>query len=196
VSAARFPRFWHFWQTPFGLFVALQAGWWAAAGGAAFGPSLLGPSVIAALLWVQTRGLAREEKRRLAWAIAGLALAGTLLDSLQVAIGAIRFAGSWTSWLAPLWITALWAHFATALGSRERLAAGRRWRLALLGAVGGPLAYWGGVRIGAAVFPEGMAFAFVTLGAEWALALPLAVRLALAGGTRTTRREIEHASNR
>jgi hypothetical protein len=160
------------------LFLALQAGWWAATAGAAHGLPLLGPLIVALLVCLQSRRLAPEERRRQLRAVLGLGLAGTALDSLQAAAGTVRFAGAWVPWLAPLWITALWAHFATALPALARSAAGGTWRLVALGAIGGPMAYWGGVRLGAASFPAGLVVAFATLAVEWAVALPLAIRFA------------------
>jgi hypothetical protein len=166
------------------LFLALQGGWWGAAAGAAHGLPLAGPLLVAPLLWMQSRTLARAQRRRLARDAALLALVGTALDSLQMAAGTVRFAGAWTPWLAPLWITALWAQFATALPALARSTAGRAWPLAALGALGGPLAYWGGVRLGAATFPAGAAVAAAALAVQWAIALPLAVRLSAAAAPR------------
>jgi hypothetical protein len=57
-------------------------------------------------------------------------------------------------WLAPVWIIAMWAGFATLLHVALRWLLPHRWLAALLGAVGGPLAYYAGMRLGAVNFPD------------------------------------------
>ena len=122
---------------PLGLMVALQLGWWAAVGGAAMEIYALGPLVIGVLLFIQTRALA---DRGMLLAVALLAVVGTVVDSLQSALGFINWSGPAPIVLAPLWITALWAHFATGLHAVSTLCRDRWWALALFGGVGGPFA--------------------------------------------------------
>lgn len=47
----------------------------------------------------------------------------------------------------------------------------------LFGAIGGPLAYWGGVQIGAASFPLSLAYSLLVLAVVWPLVMYLAGRL-------------------
>jgi hypothetical protein len=162
-------------DAPAGLFLALQAGWWAAVGGAASGRPLLGAAATASILAVQLWATAAENRRGALRLALGLAIVGTLLDSLLVAVGVVRFAGS-AHGTAPIWITVLWAQFALALPALARIESLRGVRMALLGAAGGPLAYWGGVRLGAAALPAGTAPGLLSLAVEWGLVLPLAVR--------------------
>ncbi len=49
---------------------------------------------------------------------------------------------------------------------------------AFLGAVGGPLAYWAGVRLGAASFGFSLPFSLLVLGMVWAFVLPISMKLA------------------
>ena len=66
--------------------------------------------------------------------------------------------------LSPLFMAALWINFATTLPHSLNWIAGRyRWG-AILGGVGGPLAYYGGVPYRTSL---------VWVGVEWAFALPL-----------------------
>ena len=93
--------------------------------------------------------------------------------------------GSPFSWLAPPWIVALWLQFAT---SRETLLASLRdrpWIAAVVGAVGGPLAYGAGVRLGAASFPAGeTTLSLLALAVVWGIVLPWATWFAYReGGT-------------
>jgi hypothetical protein len=43
---------------------------------------------------------------------------------------------------------------------------------ALLGALGGPLAYAGGARLGAVAFPAGLVAGLIAVGAAWLVATP------------------------
>lgn len=150
----------------------VQLGWWACVLGTAYGYPLMGPAVIAVLLVTQTWGLPAAS-RRLAWRqIFLLGAAGTALDSLQAALGVLTFRGAVAAWLAPPWITALWCHFATVLPAFAFLRS-RPVVAGLLGALGGPLAYAGGVRLGAAGFLPNPWVSLVMIGAVWAVAFPV-----------------------
>lgn len=153
----------------------VQVGWWACVLGAAKGFSLLGPAVVAALLVVQLGTLAPGLRGR-AWRFVLLVGAvGTIVDSLLAGLGVFSLYGAGAPWLAPLWITALWCQFATvvpafaALESRLPVAA-------LLGAVGGPMAYGGGARLGAASLHPTPWISLVAVGVVWAVALPWMLR--------------------
>ena len=147
--------------------------------GAARGFELAGPAVVAAFLAVQTWGLPAAERRRAWRGILLLGVAGTALDSLQGALGILDFRGAPGAWLAPLWITALWCHFATALPALAPLRS-RPFAAALLGAVGGPLAYAGGVRLGAAGFHPEPWVSLLALAAVWAVIFPWMLRVLVA----------------
>ena len=153
----------------------VQLGWWACVLGAARGDFLLGPAVVTALLAVQTWGLPAAARRQAWRRILLLGAAGTAIDSLQGAFGLLSFRGAPADWLAPLWITALWCHFTTALPAfaplRSRpLAAG------LLGAAGGSLAYAAGGRLGAAVLHSEPWLSLLVIAMVWGIALPVMLR--------------------
>ncbi len=149
----------------------VQVGWWACVLGAARGVPLLGPAVVAALITLQVRGLPAAARRQ-AWRnVALLGLAGTAVDSLQAALGVLRFEGAPAAWLAPPWITALWCHFATAVPAFAPLRS-RPVVAGLVGAVGGPLAYAAGARLGAAGLHPEPWISLLSIGAVWAVALP------------------------
>jgi membrane protein implicated in regulation of membrane protease activity len=65
--------------------------------------------------------------------------------------------------------------------------AGRPLLAAALGAVGGPLAYFGGVGLGALAFPGGLAWALALIAVEWAIAMPLLLGLNRWAGRRFRR---------
>ncbi len=155
---------------------AFQAGWWAVVLTAAADRPLVGMAVVAVLLaW----HLLRVRPRRGEPVLIGLtALAGLAFESLLQATGWVSFAGAGpAAWLAPLWMAALWANFATTLNVSLRSLRGRPWLAAGLGAVGGPAAYWGGAQLGAMTFHHPAA-GLAALGLAWALLTPLLLAVA------------------
>lgn len=160
-------------------FAAFQGVWFAAVLGAARGEMLWGPLAAAAffvlhLSWVE-RGRAREAAYVLGWG-----LAGTALDSGLHRLGVTAFPTSeWEpAWMAPPWIAALW--FAFAMLPRFSLAwlKSRTGWAVLLGAVGGPLSFYGGARLGATEFHADPIWTWVVLGAEYAVLVPLMLAFA------------------
>ena len=80
-----------------------------------------------------------------------LAASGALLDALWALTGLIAFTGES---LMPLWMVALWLMFATVWTQLARTTTLPGWLLTLLAAVGGPVAYLIGERLGAITFQE------------------------------------------
>ena len=111
---------------------------------------------------------------------------GTALDSALYAAGAIGFPpgaitrSAWPDFLVPPWIAVLWLAVGTML--RSSLAwLGRHKALAVgLSAIGGPLSFWSGARLGATELPMGVA-SLITLGFEYAVVLPLLLHLTRTG---------------
>ena len=82
---------------------------------------------------------------------------GALWDGLLARLGFLEFpSGMFLPWLAPVWIIALWVGFATTLNVSLALLQGRWYWALLFGAVGGPLAYWAGMRLGGVRIPHDM----------------------------------------
>ena len=158
-------------------FVQLQVGWFACVLGAAEGLYWLGPAVVAVLLAQHL--YASADRRREVEVMAVLAVFGSAMDSVQSGLGLLSFEGATSPWICPPWIAALWLHFGSQRETMLRLAFRYPALAALFGAVGGPLAYWAGVRLGAASFhsshPE---WSVVSLALVWSLAMPAAGWLA------------------
>lgn len=153
----------------------VQLGWWACVLSAARGLIWVGPLVVALLLIVQVGSLAAAPRRQAWQNVLLLGVCGTMVDSLLSGFGLMSLAGSPSPWLAPLWITALWCQFATALPAFAPLRS-KPLVVALLGGIGGPLAYGGGARMGAATLHPEPWLSLVTLGLVWAVALPMMLR--------------------
>lgn len=191
----------HLWVLNLLLF---QLGWWALVLSAARGYPGLGLAVVALILaWHlgRVRPLASE-----ALLIGLAALIGLSFDSLLIATGWVSFGppapvasqalgvathpvlasasfpttstgASLAAALPPSWMVALWANFATTLNLSLVSLQTRPGLAALLGLVGGPLAYWGGASLGAMTFVAPLP-ALITLAMGWALLTPLLLALA------------------
>lgn len=104
-------------------------------------------------------------------------LIGTSWDSLLVWAGLLSYAnGVLFAALAPHWIVAMWALFATTLNLSLRWLKGRWLLAAVFGAIGGPLAYYAGFRLGAVDMPD-MTNAMLALAIGWAMLMPLLMSL-------------------
>ena len=99
---------------------------------------------------------------------------GFVVDGTLAHFGQVRYAANEAALPAPLWIIALWAAFAMTLNHSLRWVLGRPFLAALLGALGGPLAYAAAARGFGAVTLEPPAWASLgSIAAGWALALAL-----------------------
>jgi hypothetical protein len=150
-----------------GLF---QAGWLACVLGAAYGVPSAGIAAAAAIVaWHALR--ARRPAGELKLVALALA-AGALADSALAASGWIAFApDAAAAGLAPWWILAMWALFATTLNVSLGWLRSRLPLAALLGAICGPFAYWSGARLGALELRQ-PAVALGALAVGWAAILP------------------------
>jgi Protein of unknown function (DUF2878) len=70
----------------------------------------------------------------------------------------------------------MWVLFASTLNVSLRWLRGRWTLAALLGAMAGPLAYYGGAKLGGVVISEPV-LAFTALAIGWAAFVPLLIRL-------------------
>ena len=162
----------NFWIT----LTAYELVWFTAVLGAAHG--LAWPGMVAAGTFALARlatSPAREVELRLiavTWAVA------LGLESVWVKGGLIVYSAPWPLPNAPAWLMGIWLALALTLvplfgylHRRPRLAA-------VLGAVGGPLAYLGAARAHALILPAPAWRALVALALGWAVAFPLLTSLA------------------
>ena len=153
-----------------------QLGWFSCLLGATWGYPLSG-AFFALLLMAVHLVLAESRKSEL-YLMLSACLLGVVVDTLQQAAGVFTFKidPAWPLWL-PLWIFVIWAQFATLFHYGLYWLSGRYLLAAFLGLIGGPLAYWGGVRLGAAQFNEALFFSVSSLAVVWALVMPMLVWL-------------------
>lgn len=157
-------------------FAAFQLGWFACVLGGANDLALAGTLAVAVVVAVHLSMAQRPGPEALLVAVA--AVIGLAWDSTLVALGLMSYpSGNFAPGLAPHWIVAMWALFATSLNLSMAWLKGRPRLAALFGAVGGPLAYLAGERLGGLEMSDPV----LALGAQavgWAVILPLLTLLA------------------
>ena len=156
--------------------VLYQLGWFSCVLGAAWGFPLSG--AFAALLLLAVHLLLTESRQAELTLVFCACLLGVVIDSGQQALGILTFKAdpAWPLWL-PLWIFVIWAQFATLFHYALYWLTGRYLLGAIFGLIGGPLAYWGGVRLGAAEFAENQLVSLTSLALIWALVTPFLIWL-------------------
>ncbi len=153
-----------------------QAGWFACVLGAAHDLPWLGAAAAVAIVaWHLARAI--RPARELAL-IATALLVGAVFETLLLKTGWVRYTtGLLLEGIAPYWMVALWANFATTLNVSLRALRSYLPLAALLGAIGGPAAYWAGAGLGAMEFVE-TGRALTAIGLGWAILAPALVMAA------------------
>lgn len=158
-------------------FLIYYAGWFACILGPAWGYPWTGTALALVLIGVHL-ALVRRRRDELAlmlWA-AGI---GTAVDTVQIAVGALRFpVGSLNPALPPPWLVVLWAQFAATFHFSMSWMKGRPVIAALFGAVGGPLAFLAGWRLGVVELQPSLWGSLASLALAWAGVMPLLMRIA------------------
>jgi hypothetical protein len=156
--------------------VIYQVCWLACIIGAAQGMPMVGVGLvaIAAAYHLYNAGEALPEFNLLIIA----AVIGALWDSLPVAMGWLVYpSGTLLDGAAPYWIVALWVAFATTFNVSLRWFKQHLLLAALFGAIGGPLAFLAGERLGGVEFTSYPA-ALTALAIGWGLLMPLMLLIA------------------
>ena len=97
---------------------------------------------------------------------------GALVEMGQIAAGTYRFtSGTGIEALPPAWLLTMWAQFATTFRHSLRTVIARPPQAALFGAIGGPIAFLAGERLGAVTLLEPLMHGLLRLSISWALAL-------------------------
>lgn len=155
-------------------YLLYELGWCACVLGAAWGHPWIGSAVGVVPIAIHVlRSRRRRDALVLTLATAAIGLA---VDSVQIALGTLRFdVGTITSWLPPPWLVLVWAQFAMTFHFGLAWLKGRPGRAAMFGAVGGPLAFLAGRRLGVVVLHPDLWPSMVTLALGWSIAIPAAV---------------------
>ncbi|WP_432823955.1 DUF2878 domain-containing protein [Trichloromonas sp.] len=156
--------------------ILFQLAWFAAVLGAARGLPWLGPLALLPVVGVHL-ALSDNRDKELILLVSAGAL-GFCFDTTLVATGTFVPIGHLLPFpFSPPWMVGLWMNFATTLNVSLAWLRNRYLAAVLFGAVGGPLAYYSGARLGATVghpSPEGLTL----LALGWGLMTPLLFWLA------------------
>jgi hypothetical protein len=157
-------------------FIFFQAAWFAAVLGAAHGMPWLGVLAVPIALALHL-ALSPDWRPELLLALTA-AVTGFIFDSVLIAAGFFSplpyvFPAPFSS----LWMVMLWVNLATTMNVSMGWLRGRYALAAFFGAIGGPLAYYSGAKLGAMTrLPD--AGGLVGIGISWAIAMPLLYRVA------------------
>jgi Protein of unknown function (DUF2878) len=151
-------------------FLAFQIAWFACVLSAAQGQSWLGVAVaVCVVAWHLYH--ANDSQLELILIVI-TAIFGSLFDQTLMSLDLVRYASAaWPSYLLPVWMVMMWMIFATTLNLSMRWLRGHYWMASLLGLIGGPLAYLGGVKLGAMQFLQTNTM-LISLALGWAFCMP------------------------
>ncbi len=153
-------------------FVAFQIGWFACILGAARGHSLWGPAIVALVLALHLV-LSRVRSAEILLAFAAAAI-GFAVDTTLIALGTFVPARSLLPQpLSTVWLIALWVDFATILNVSLSWLHDKYLLAGILGAAGGPLAYWAGDRLGAIEIDRPLFMPLLAISLAWCIVTPV-----------------------
>jgi Protein of unknown function (DUF2878) len=151
-------------------FILMQLGWFAAILGAAHHQAWIGSAAAVAIVM---QHCFRAEQPLLELKLIAIAFGvGFVLDSALSSAGLIEFtSGVLVPGLTAHWMLGLWVVFATAMTTSLQWLMKRPLWAMLFGAVGGPLAYFSGAKLGAIQITSELAYVVIAVG--WAAAMAL-----------------------
>ena len=147
-----------------------KIGWVACVMFAAAGEPLLATLSVVAVAVVHLTSVKAPVKEALL--LLAAAVIGLGWESFMVWTGLVQYTGYESALLAPYWIVAMWVLFATTVNHGLRWTKRNLWVAALAGLLGGPMAFFGGMNLGAVEFSH-TAAALTVIGLGWALLLPV-----------------------
>lgn len=156
--------------------VLFQVVWFAAVLGAAWGMAWLGPLVLLPVLAIN-QAISEDRSGDLKLLVVA-GLLGFLFDTTLVAMGVFTpLQQLFPRPCSPPWMIGLWLNFAATLNLSLGWLRERYLLATLFGAIGGPLAYYSGAKLGATeTLPTSGGLLILALG--WGVMTPLLVRVA------------------
>ena len=154
-------------------FVLFQGGWFACVGGAGLEWIWLGPLFVMIAMVFQGLLLQRISRGEVLFVLAG-GIIGTAIDTGMIALHIYDPVRSILPWpLAPVWIIALWVIFTGSFRLSLGWLQGHYVYACLLGALGGPLSYSAGQRLGACTINPDFLRGYAALGIIWGISIPV-----------------------
>ena len=99
---------------------------------------------------------------------------GTIIDTSLILTNLLAYKGNYmnNSLIAPIWITSMWAGFATTINHSMAWLKNKYVAGMLLGSIFGPLAYMTGQNLGVIYFVSSYEISITALAILWGLAMP------------------------
>jgi len=157
-------------------FIIFQVCWFACVIGAAKNLGWLGPLLVFITVPLQIHLLTENHRAEILFVII-CGISGSLLETLMIVANVYTPVGQGWGQVCPPWMAALWFNFALLVSISLAWLKGKYTAAAILGAIAGPVAYWGGEKLGALTVAAKFNRGYMILAVIWALALPLLVYL-------------------
>lgn len=153
-------------------FIAFQLAWFACILGAGNGYPWLG--VIAVTVSALIHIALIQCRKSFAALLFSAFLIGFLFDGVMMMIGVLRFSDHATLITpVPLWMLMMWVNLAITIPFSLSWMNKRYAMAAVFGFIGGPGAYYTGMKLGAVQLGSDVLLPLVLVGLEWAIAMPL-----------------------
>jgi len=149
--------------------IGFQLGWWACVLGVQNGYAYLGPLVMFIYLVIHLVLTGSNRSEMIFIVIVGSL--GALVDTAFLQSSLITYQGLTFTFLAPLWIIAMWVGFSATLNHSLAWLDGKWFFAFLLGAIFGPLSYLAGLKFGAVDFHVSL-ITMTILSAVWGATVP------------------------
>lgn len=153
-------------------FTGFQVVWLTSVGGAASGYPWIGP--VAVLLWSVIHFYIHKQSIHIELPLIFIAASiGYMLDSILVLLGIMQFpVQAQLAYPSTLWMVALWINLAITIRHCLDWLNNRYMLICFFGGLGGALAYWAGVRLGALIMSD-ITIGMISVFSVWFFALPL-----------------------
>jgi hypothetical protein len=157
-------------------FIIFQVCWFACAIGAAKNLAWLGPLMVFITVPLQIHLLTENHKAEIFFAVI-CGMSGFLLETLMIVANVYTPVDQGWGQVCPPWMAALWFNFALLVSISLAWLKGKYAAAIILGGLAGPLAYWGGEKLGALTVAETFSRGYMILAFMWGIALPMLVYL-------------------
>jgi Protein of unknown function (DUF2878) len=146
--------------------------WFAAVLAAARGWAL--EATLASIAVVVIHLMLESNRRRELAVIAMAGLAGIIVETTMVQSGlAVYAAEGPVPGFAPAWLVGMWMAFGTMFNVSLNWMKSRLWLAVLFAAIGGPVSYYAGMKMGGMTIAEPLWTSLGLLAVMWAIAFPL-----------------------
>ena len=157
-------------------FIIFQVCWFTSVLGAANNLGWLGPLLVLITAPLQIHLLTKNHRAEIFFVII-CGFSGFFLETLMIVANVYTPVNQGWGQVCPPWMAALWFNFALLVSISLAWLKGKYTAAAILGAIAGPVAYWGGEKLGALTVAAKFNRGYMILAVIWALALPLLVYL-------------------